>query len=108
MQGTTRKIVTSSVSRVEKNTTEKVVEMKVDAENNHPHATQSMQGTTRKISTSRTDVPCERTISLENEDFSKEATSSLQIDRTSNIAIPVEEVAQNDVTNDVQKKISIM
>merc|ERR1719209_2514256 len=101
------KIVTSSVSRVEKNTTEKVVEIKVDAENNHPHATQSMQGTTRKISTSRTDVPCESTISLENEDFSKEATSTLQIDRTSNIAIPVEEVAQNDVTNDVQKKISI-
>merc|ERR1719430_1853337 len=101
------KIVTSSVSRVENNTSEKVVEMKVAAENTHPHATQSMQGTTRKISTSRTDVPCERTISLENEDFSKEATSSLQIDRTSNIAIPVEEVAQNDMTNDAQKKISI-
>merc|ERR1719430_2418432 len=101
------KIVTSSVSRVENNTSEKVVEMKVAAENTHPHATQSMQGTTRKISTSRTDVPCERTISLENEDFSKEATSTLQIDRTSNIAIPVEEVAQNDMTNDAQKKISI-
>merc|ERR550532_2122133 len=58
-------IVTSSVSRIEKNTTEKVAEMKASAENVHPHATQSIQSTTRKISTSRTDVPCERTISLE-------------------------------------------
>merc|ERR1719376_390921 len=100
-------IVTSSVSRVEKNSTEKVVEMKVTTENIHPHATQSIQGTTRKISTSRTDVPCERTTSLENEDFSKEATSTLQIERTSNIATSVEEVAQNNMTNDVQKKTSI-
>merc|ERR1719234_2744124 len=100
-------IVTSSFSRVEKNTTEKVVEMKVTTENIHPHATQSIQGTTRKISTSRTDVPSERTTSLENEDFSKEATSTRQIDRTSNIAIPVEEVAQNDMTNDAQKKTTI-
>merc|ERR1719394_1098249 len=101
-------VVSGSVSRVEVTNTEKVAEMNLTAEDVHPHARQSMEGTTRKISTSRSDVPCERTLSLENgEIFSQEAASVRQTGQTSNIATALEEVAQTDVTNDLQKKISI-
>ena len=100
-------IVTSSVSKVE-SVTETADEMTPLIVETQPHAATSFQESSRKTSVSQKDVTCERTLSVEFDDIRKQSVSPMLIDHISSISVPLEEVAETDVCDEVsKKKISI-
>ena len=100
-------IVTSSVSKVE-SVTETAHEMTPLIVETEPNAATSLQESTRKTSVSQKDVACEQTLSVEFDDIQKQSVSPMLIDQISSISVPLEEVAETDVCDEVlKKKISI-